>query len=60
MDVGVAKTGHKEDVETLTTQWQQAEATDRRIEEFVEWLEADLPGRFEQLVNFIEERRANG
>ena len=50
----------KEDVETLTTQWQQAEATDRRIEEFVEWLEADLPGRFEQLVNFIEERRASG
>jgi len=47
-------------VEDLTNQWHQAEAAENRLYEFVEWLEADPRGRFEQMVNFIEERRANG
>ena len=50
----------REDVEVLTTQWHQAQATENRLTEFVEWLEGDLPGRFEEIVNFISERRADG
>jgi len=50
----------REDVELLTTQWNQAQAAENRMTEFIVWLEADHGGRFEEVVNFILERRANG
>ncbi|NQT31208.1 MAG: hypothetical protein HQ588_02645 [Deltaproteobacteria bacterium] len=50
----------REDVEELTRQWHQAQDTENRLTEFVEWLEGDLPGRFEEIVIFILEGRANG
>lgn len=46
-----------ENVEELTRQWQQAEAHESKTGEFMEWLEEDLPGHFEELISFIEERR---
>jgi len=46
-----------ENVEELTRQWQQAEVHDNKTGEFMEWLEEDLPGRFEELVSFIERKR---
>jgi len=51
---------NREDVEELTRQWHQAQDTENRLTEFVEWLEVDLRGRFEEVVNFILERRADG
>jgi len=48
------------DVDNLTRQWHQAQDTENRLTEFVEWLEADPKGRFEEVVNFILERRADG
>jgi len=50
----------RENVDELTTQWKQAEATQEKWGDFMEWLEGDLPGRFEELVNFIAQRRGNG
>ena len=49
-----------ENVEELTKQWMQAEAHDNKTGEFMDWLEDDLTGRFEELVSFIEERRGDG
>ena len=46
-----------ETVEELTRQWQQAELDENKTGEFMDWLEEDIPGRFEELVTFIEERR---
>lgn len=49
-----------ETVADLTTQWQQAELAEDKLSKFVDWLEEDMPGRFEELVNFILEKRGNG
>ena len=48
-----------ENVEELTRQWQQAELHENKTGEFMEWLEEDLPGHFEELVTFIEERKGD-
>jgi len=47
-----------ENVEELTRQWRQAELHDNKTAEFIEWLEEDLPGRFEELVSFIEGKKS--
>lgn len=47
----------KENVEALTTQWQQAEVIDGKLGNFFNWLEGDLEPRFRELLNFILERR---
>jgi len=47
-------------VEDLTTQWHRADAAENELYKFVTWLEADTAARFEQMVNFILERRASG
>ncbi len=49
-----------ETVEELTRQWRQAELHENKTGEFMNWLEEDLPGRFEELVSFIEERKGDG
>jgi hypothetical protein len=41
-------------VKELTKQWKQAELHENKTGEFMEWLEEDLPGHFEELVAFIE------
>jgi hypothetical protein len=46
-----------ENVAELTRQWQQAEAHENKTGEFMEWLEEDIPGHFEELVSFIDGRR---
>lgn len=46
-----------ENVKELARQWKQAELHESKTGEFMEWLEGDLPGRFEELIAFIEERR---
>jgi len=46
-----------ETVKELTKQWKQAELHENKTGEFMEWLEEDLPGHFEELVAFIEKRR---
>ena len=48
-----------ETVQELTRQWQQAELHENKTGEFMEWLEADLPGRFDELVSFIQERKGD-
>lgn len=45
-----------ETVANLTREWQQAELQENETGAFMEWLEQDLPGHFEELVSFIEER----
>jgi len=47
----------KSEVEQLTQEWQQADLIEREILHLAEWLEEDPPARFEELVNFILERR---
>lgn len=49
-----------ENVEELTRQWKQAEVHENRTGGFMDWLEEDLPGRFEELVSFIEGRKGDG
>jgi hypothetical protein len=49
-----------ENVAELTGLWQQAEALEQTWDDFMDWLEVDLPGRFEEIVASIAERRANG
>jgi len=49
----------RETVEALTRQWQQADAAESRLNDFVEWLEAAPSSRFEELVNFILEKKEN-
>jgi len=46
-----------ETVKELTKQWKQAELRENKTGEFMEWLEEDLPGHFEELVSFVEERK---
>jgi hypothetical protein len=48
-----------ENVKELTKQWKQAEVHENKTGEFMEWLEQDLPGHFEELVTFIEERKGD-
>ncbi len=48
-----------ETVEALTRDWLQAMELENRLNDFVTWLEEDLPGHFEELLNFILEKRAN-
>jgi hypothetical protein len=48
-----------ENVKDLTRQWRQAEAHENKTGEFMEWLEEDLPGHFEELVAFIEGRKVD-
>jgi hypothetical protein len=48
-----------ETVAELTRQWQQAELQNNTTGDFMEWLEKDLPGHFEELVSFIEGRKAD-
>jgi hypothetical protein len=48
-----------ETVAELTRQWKQAEVHENKTGELMEWLEGDLPGRFEELVSFIEERKGD-
>ncbi len=49
-----------ENVEELTRQWKLAEVRENRTGGFMDWLEEDLPGRFEELVSFIEGRKGDG
>jgi len=46
-------------VKELTKLWKQAEAYDNKTGELMEWLEEDLPKHFEELVSFIEGRKAD-
>ncbi len=48
-----------ETVKGLTKEWKQAEAHDNKTGELMSWLEEDLPGHFEELVAFIEGRKAD-
>jgi hypothetical protein len=48
-----------ENVKELTKQWKQAEVHENKTGELMEWLEQDLPGHFEELVAFIEGRKAD-
>ncbi|MBA7676442.1 hypothetical protein ES703_84683 [subsurface metagenome] len=49
----------RENVEALTTQWQQADIIDEEVGKFFDWLEGDLELRFRELLNFIIEKRGN-
>ena len=48
-----------ENVKELTKLWKQAELIQNKTGEFMNWLEKDLPRRFEELVSFIEERKGD-
>jgi hypothetical protein len=48
-----------DEVQDLTTEWLRAKDLDNRMWDFVDWLEADLPGHFEELLTFILERRVD-
>ena len=48
-----------ETVTELTRLWQQAQAAENSLYDFVEWLEAAPSSRFEELVNFILEKKEN-
>jgi hypothetical protein len=50
----------KETVEALTRDWLQAAELENRLDGFVTWLEEDLPGHFEELLNFVLEKREDG
>lgn len=47
----------RETVEYLTQQWQQAESIEEEVLNLASWLEGDPQARFEELLNFILERR---
>ncbi len=47
----------RENVEVLTQKWLQAEVIDDKECKLYEWLEEDLPQRFTELIDFIEERK---
>jgi hypothetical protein len=46
----------RETVEHLTEQWQQANVITQEVFNLCDWLEDDLPARFEELLEFILER----
>lgn len=54
---GIPLSWDRETTDELTRQWQQAERIQQEILGLVEWLEQDPPARFEELLNFILERR---
>ena len=47
----------RETVENLTQQWQQSERIEQEVSDLADWLEEDLATRFEEILNFILERR---
>lgn len=47
----------REAVESLTQDWQQSERIQEEISSLSTWLEEDPPARFEELLNFMLERR---
>jgi hypothetical protein len=53
---GYAPGWDPEEVEELTRMWREAEAHESKTGDFMNWLEGDLPGRFEELVSIIEGR----
>lgn len=56
---GVGPEWSIEEVEACTRDWHEfTEITDRMFR-FVDWLEADLAGRFEELLNFILEKKSD-
>ncbi|MBI2851978.1 MAG: hypothetical protein HYX84_02575 [Chloroflexi bacterium] len=46
-----------ENVQALTTLWQQSEAAWGEVNTLAAWLEEDKPAHFEELLDFIERRR---
>jgi hypothetical protein len=46
----------RETVKNLTQQWQQADVITQEVFKLCDWLEDDLPARFEELLKFILER----
>jgi len=52
----LAPSWDRETVEALTREWQQAERINQEVLSFAQWLEQDLPGHFEEIVNFLEDR----
>lgn len=48
----------KETVENLTLQWHQGQAIWKEINGLADWIEKDAPARFEEILNFILERRS--
>jgi len=54
---GGAPEWSSENVEYLTRLWKRAVAHEDKVEKFADWLEDDLPGRFDELITFIERRR---
>lgn len=42
-----------ETVQTLTRQWQEADAYQEEIGDFLEWLEGDIQSRFQKILDFI-------
>lgn len=57
---GYAPEWDPEMVEHLTGEWQRADLDDNKLDKFVQWIEEDMLARFEELVNFILEKRNNG
>ncbi|TRZ50572.1 MAG: hypothetical protein D4S01_06470 [Dehalococcoidia bacterium] len=47
-----------ETVQILTRDWHQADEAENRLSDFAKWFEEDLRGHLEELLNFIEEKRA--
>lgn len=47
----------KEDVEFLTQKWLEGQQFYQKCMDMADWLEEDPPGRFEELLNFIDKRR---
>ena len=54
---GMSVDWDRETVEELTRQWQRHEALWKTVNDLSEWLEEDLPARFEELLSFILQRR---
>ena len=48
-----------ENVKEMTRQWKQAELHGNKTGNFMDWLEQDLPRRFEELVAFIEKGKTD-
>ena len=47
----------KENVEVLAQKWLEAMQFQQKWSDMADWLEADPPGRFKQLLDFIDKRR---
>ena len=53
---GIPPDWSREEVEGLTRHWQEAQRIEQEVENLARWLEEN-PGAFEELLNFILERR---